>query len=214
MSPPTTGFASPWRRAWYVRLVAAARRLLRPFGAAETALIDWLAVRQNRRVARHLLGAPARRALLIVPRCVKKAGCRADVQNGLDECLVCRQCPLGDVAEICGRHQVEALVAFRSQHAFEMARRLQPDVIIASACHDRLVKAWRSVPEVPALLTPLAGMERMCVNATLDLDWLEQQVAAAAAGRSAPAGPTPDPTIGPHLGAAPLAGACPPVQCP
>jgi hypothetical protein len=52
-----------------------------------------------------------------------------------------------------------------------------------------MVKALRSVPEVPALLAPLAGMDRMCVNATLDLAWLEQQVAAAAAGRAVCDGP-------------------------
>ena len=179
-------FASPWQRSGYVRLVAAARRLLRPFGRAEHALIAWLADNQNRRVARHLAGSPARRILLIMPRCVKKTGCRADVQNGLGECLACMGCPLGDVAQICHRHDVQALVAFRSHIAFEMAHTIKPDVIIASACHDRMVKALRSVPDVPALLTPLAGMERMCVNATLDLSWIDRQVAAVAAGRPAP----------------------------
>ncbi len=176
-------FRSPWQQAWYVAAVAAARRLLRPFGRAEERLIAWLARRQNRRVARHLARTPARRILLLMPRCVKKAGCHVDVQHGLDECLACGQCPLGDVAQICRRHDVQALVAFRSHIAFEMARTIRPDVVIASACHDRLVKAWRSVPELPALLTPLAGMEKMCVNATLDLAWIEGQVAAAAAGR-------------------------------
>lgn len=176
-------YASPWQRSWYVRMVAGARRLLRPFGRAEHDLIAWLARRQNQRVARHLRGSPARRILLIMPRCVKKSGCHADVQRGLAECLTCLGCPLGDVALICQRHQVQALVAFRSQVAFEMARTRKPDVIIASACHDRMVKAWRSVPDVPALLAPLAGMERMCVNATLDLPWLEQQVASVASGR-------------------------------
>lgn len=199
-------FSSPWRRRWYVGLVAALRRLLRPFGRAEQALIAWLAGRQNRRVARHLAGSPARRVLLIMPRCVKKSGCRADVQRGLDECLACMQCPLGDVAQVCRRHDVQALVAFRSHIAFEMARTLEPDVIIASACHDRMVKAWRSVPDVPALLVPLAGMERMCVNATLDLPWLERQVAAAAAGRAA---------VGRGDGAPrPAAPSLPTVECP
>jgi hypothetical protein len=182
-------FRSPWRHRWYVWAVNAGRRVLRPFGRGEEAFIAWLARRQNGRVARHLAKVPARRALLIMPRCVKKTGCHVDVQHGLDECLACMGCPLGDVAQVCRRHDVEALVAFRSHIAFEMARTLKPDVIIASACHDRMVKALRNVPEVPALLAPLAGMDRMCVNATLDLAWLEQQVAAAAAGRAVSDGP-------------------------
>lgn len=212
-------FSSPWRRRWYVGLVTAARRLLRPFGRAEQALIAWLAERQNGRVARHLAGSPARSILLIMPRCVKKSGCRADVQRGLDECLACLQCPLGDVALICRRHDVQALVAFRSHIAFEMARAHRPDVIIASACHDRMVKAWRNVPDVPALLAPLAGMERMCVNATLDLPWLERQVAAVAAGRAAaPPAERMEPAAEPGHGAAATLAAphtpFPTVECP
>ncbi len=184
-------FRSPWRHRWYVWAVEAARRLLRPFGRGEDAFIAWLARRQNRRVERHLAQAPARRVLLIMPRCVKKTGCRVDVQHGLGECLACMACPLGDVAQMCRRHDVQALVAFRSHIAFEMARTQKPDVIIASACHDRMVKALRSVPDVPAVLAPLAGMERMCVNATLDLAWLERQVAAAATGRALEDGVAP-----------------------
>lgn len=206
-------FSSPWRRRSYVGLVSALRRVLRPFGRAEQALIGLLAARQNRRVARHLARSPARSVLLIMPRCVKKTGCRADVQHGLDECLACLQCPLGDVALVCRRHDVQALVAFRSHVAFDMARRLQPDVIIASACHDRMVKAWRSVPEVPALLAPLAGMERMCVNATLDLAWLERQVAAVAAGRASVAadGAATEPSSAAGL---PAPTAIPTIECP
>ncbi len=98
------------------------------------------------------------------------------MQTSVSECLSCLQCPVGDAAALCQRHGLRALVAFRSHIAFDMARREQPDVIIASACHDRMIKALRSVPGHPALLAPLTGMERMCVNATLDLKWLETQL--------------------------------------
>jgi hypothetical protein len=183
-------FRSPWRHRWYARGVALLRSLLRPFGGAEKAFIVALTERQNRRVQAHLAQRPAASVLLIMPRCIKKAGCRADVQSSLQECLSCRQCPLGDVAVTCERHQVEALVAFRSHIAFDMARRHRPDLIIASACHDRLVKAMRSVPEIPALLAPLAGMEKMCVNASVDLQWLDGTLADLRRGDGAPAGAT------------------------
>ena len=62
-----------------------------------------------------------------------------------------------------------------------MARREQPGLIIATACEDRLVKALRSVPEIPALLSPLTGMDRMCVGATFNRSWFERQIALASA---------------------------------
>jgi hypothetical protein len=73
-----------------------------------------------------------------------------------------------------------------------------------------MVKAWRSVPDVPALLAPLAGMERMCVNATLDLPWLERQVAAVAAGRATPAVPAEDDAAA----RCPLPAPIPTIECP
>jgi len=169
-------FQSPWQSRRYVALVAAARWVLRPFGDLEDRYIAKLVTDNNRRVARHLETHPARKVLLIMPRCVKKVGCRVDVQASQTECLSCMECPLGDVAVACERHGLQALVAFRSHIAFDMARREKPDVIVATACHDRMIKALRSVPECPALLAPLAGMERMCVNATLDLEWLKKQL--------------------------------------
>ncbi len=48
-----------------------------------------------------------------------------------------------------------------------------------------MIKALRSVPEYPALLAPLAGMDRMCVNATIDLDWLDAQLRRVTRGRAA-----------------------------
>ncbi len=172
----TTTFTSPWQRRGFVHLVAVVRLLLRPWPAAENRFIDRLVEDQNRRVRIHLRKHPPRRVLLIMPRCVKKTGCRAPVQESLFECLDCCRCPLGDVAHLCLEHGVEALVAFRSHIAFALARREQPDLIIASACRDRLVKALRSTPEYPALLTPLTGMRSMCLDAGIDLTWISAQM--------------------------------------
>lgn len=170
-------FHSPWQSPAFVWTVGLARKVLRPWPALENRLITSLTEQQNRRVLRHVrkMDRPGK-LLLIMPRCVKKTGCPADVKNSLEQCLDCRECPLGDVARLCRHHDIQALVAFRSHIAFEMARTVQPDLIIATACHDRLIKALRSVPHIPALLAPLTGMDRMCVNAQVDLAWLEKQL--------------------------------------
>ena len=173
-------FHSPWQSRAYVGLIATVRWLLRPFGHLEDRFIERLIFSNNQRVTDHMRLSPPQKVLLIMPRCVKKVGCRVDVQKSVKECLTCLQCPLGDVATMCEQHGLQALVAFRSHIAFDMARREKPDVIISSACHDRMIKALRSMPNHPALLAPLAGMDRMCVNATLDLSWLEQQLNAVA----------------------------------
>jgi hypothetical protein len=190
-------FRSPWQQNLYVRWVAVLRRLLHPLPAWEERFVEALVRRQNRRVHRHLAQRPARTVLLIMPRCVGRRGCCPDAARDLSASLDCRACPLGDVARLCQAHGVRALVAFRSHIAYELARREKPDLIIATACHDRLVKALRSVPEVPALLAPLAGMEKMCVNADIDLPWLEEQLRGVATKPSPTAAPRTDPVGAP-----------------
>ncbi len=172
-------FSSPWQYSLFIHLLALVRRVLRPWGSLEERFISRVTDRQNQRVHSFLLQNPARNILLIMPRCVKKSGCRAPVQQSLQSCLTCWDCPLGDVSRLCTHYDVRALVAFRSHQAFEIARQDKPDLIIATACGDRLVKALRSVPDIPALLAPLAGMEQQCVNAGINLHWLNIQLATA-----------------------------------
>ena len=186
-------FRSPWQVPLYVRLVAAVRWLLRPAPRLENRFIEALTDVQNGRVRRHLTGKPASTILLIMPRCVSRRGCCQEAGHDVSASRDCHQCPLGDVARLCDRFGVRALVAYRSHIAFAIARDEKPDLSIASACHDRLVKALRSVPEYPALLAPLAGMEKMCVNADIDLVWLEEQLRTVTA-------PRPVPGDGPRLG--------------
>lgn len=182
-----TAYRSAWQLRPFVFAVALVRLLLRPWGDRENRFIDWLTQHENRRVREYLARRPARTVLLILPRCVRRKGCCPDAQIDLARSRDCHACPLGDMARLCERFGVRALVAFRSHIAYAMARKERPDLILATACHDRLVKARRSVPEFPALLTPLAGMERMCVNASVDLVWFERQLQAVTAPAAPPA---------------------------
>jgi hypothetical protein len=180
-------FRSPWRHRPFVGAVALTRLLLRRWRGAEDAFIRFLVGRHNRNVERWLSTRRVSSVLLLLPRCVKRNDCTCDVRavtggsgdhpdvnrRGLAACRDCDRCPLGAVARFTEQYCVRAVVAYRSHIAYAIARAEQPDLIIAAACGDRLIKALRSVPEIPALLSPLRGMERPCCNANCDLDWIE-----------------------------------------
>lgn len=172
---------SPWRHRSLVTATELLRRLLRRLGVDETPLLRRLVRANNRRVRRYLAAAPPRSVLLILPRCVQRGCCRVDRSGSLAPCRECRDCPLGDLARLAERHGLEALVAYRSHVAFAMARERRPDLILAAACEDRLLKALRSVPEIPALLSPLTGMARPCVDASVDLAWFARELQRLAA---------------------------------
>jgi len=174
-------YVSPWQWGPFRSLVKGLRAVLQTLRLGDTGLIRLLVADNNRRVHKHLFRNGAKTILLILPRCVKRKCCDLDPEGSLAGCIDCHDCDLGDLARVAASRDVRALVAFRSHIAYAMARREQPDLIIATACGDRLVKALRSVPEVPALLSPLTGMERLCVDATFDRDWFEHQIAQATA---------------------------------
>jgi hypothetical protein len=201
-------FRSPWRYRLFVGAVTLIRRLLRPWRGAEDAFIRFLVGRHNRNVEQWLQGKKVSSVLLLLPRCVKRSDCTCDVRavtggaadqtdvdrRGLADCRECDGCPLGAVARFTEKYCVRAVVAYRSHLAYAIARAERPDLIIAAACGDRLIKALRSVPEVPALLSPLRAMERPCCNAECDLDWIESRLDGLA--RTVP-GPGPAPATSP-----------------
>lgn len=174
-------YVSPWQWAIFRGAVSGLRTSMSALRLDDAGLIRRLVDDNNRRVTRHLDRHGAGTVLLILPRCVKRKCCAPDPESSLDGCLDCYDCALGDLARIADARGVRALVAFRSHIAYAMARREHPDLIIATACGDRLLKALRSVPEIPALLSPLTGMDRMCVNASFDPDWFEAQILRVAA---------------------------------
>lgn len=175
---------SPWQTPGYVKGVEALRWIARRTAAGEEPLIRRLVAANNRRVERWIAGNPPASVLLILPRCVRRGCCRIPDGGSLDACRGCEDCALGELARIAARHGIPALVAFRSHVAFAMARNEQPDLIIATACEDRLIKALRSVPEIPAFLDPLCGMAKMCHQADFDTTWFADRMALASQART------------------------------
>ena len=178
---------SPWNDPAWVRSVAAARGSLRVQTGSDHDLVRVLVEEQNARVETWVSNRtlPCRDVLLILPRCVKRKCCTVGADGALAACLDCRRCALGELARLADGSGVRAIVAFRSHLAYAAARRDRPDLIIATACEDRLIKAMASVPDIPAYLTPLTGMERMCVNAVTDVAWIGARLAVAGKGSHA-----------------------------
>jgi hypothetical protein len=164
---------SPWQSPEWLRATAVARGDLLNRSGSDHKLIERLVETNNRRVATWLADNPStnRRVMMILPRCVRRNCCRPGPGGDLAQSLHCSSCQLGELARAADRRQVHAFVAFRSHLAYDAARRERPDLIIATACEDRLFKALSSVPDIPALLSPLTRMERMCVGADFNAAW-------------------------------------------
>jgi hypothetical protein len=156
---------------WDALWVRALRPAARWFRAEEAWVLSFCAW-NNHRVREALAGRKARRALVLLPHCVQMARCKADVQQDLVQCYQCGLCPVGDLLPAHLERGWATRITNRSHKAYQEARTYQPDLVVAVACHDRLLKGLTRLPQVPCFVIPLDLPHGMCVDTTFQVPHL------------------------------------------
>jgi hypothetical protein len=164
-------------------------KILRPFFRLINMEEAWLrsfCEWNNQRVMRAFRGKPKRKAMVLLPHCIQATKCKAPVVNSLQSCLKCGKCVVEDAAQEAAKRNWDVKISPRSRAAYIEARKFHPDIIIAIACTDRLVKGLIKLPEIPSFTIPLDLPHGMCVDTTFDFQRLLQVMDAFAETRSRP----------------------------
>jgi len=148
-----------WDGLW----AKAVRPLARRFRAEDAWILSFCAW-NNHRVLGLFRQRKARRALVLLPHCVQLARCKADILTDLGKCYECGLCPVGDLLPLQLERGWESRITNRSHKAYREARDYRPDLIVAVACSDRLLKGLTRLPEIPVYAIPLALPHGMCVD--------------------------------------------------
>jgi len=87
--------------------------------------------------------APAR-VLLLLPHCLQKQGCPADVKADIRNCKLCGKCRMKDLSQVAAKYGIQVHVASGGREA--LARAKQPDVeaVLAVACTKELAEGIRA----------------------------------------------------------------------
>ena len=128
----------------------------------------------NRRVSKTFKTKRVGKAIVLLPHCVQLVGCQALVVENISSCFGCGQCVVDAAAQAAMNYNWDMRVSPRSRTAYSEARKFRPDIIIAVACPDRLVKGLLKLPEVPSYAIPLDLPHGMCVNTAFDFQRLSQ----------------------------------------
>jgi hypothetical protein len=148
-----------WDGFWAKALRPVARRL-----KAEDAWILSFCAWNNHRVRQLFQQRKAERALVLLPHCIQLARCKADVLADLGKCYECGLCSVGELLPLQLERGWESRITNRSHKAYLEARDYRPDLIVAVACADRLLKGLTRLPEVPSYVIPLELPHGMCVD--------------------------------------------------
>jgi hypothetical protein len=156
-----------WEGYWARALRPLARRL-----KLEDAWVLSFCAWNNRRVAEAFRARKARRALVLLPHCIQMARCKAEVQTDLGKCYECGLCGVGELLPLRLQGGWETRLTNRSHKAYLEAREYRPDLIVAVACGDRLLKGLTRLPEVPSYVIPLELPHGMCVDTAFSVPHL------------------------------------------
>jgi len=167
---------------WDGYLLRVLRPLFRLLKLEERWLLSFCAW-NNQRVSRAFRTKRANKAIVLLPRCVQLSKCKASVVENIQSCFRCGKCVVEDAAQAALKYNWDVKIASRSHLAYLEARKSQPDIIIAIACSDRLVKGLLKLPEIPSYTIPLELPRGMCVDATFDFQYLSQAMSALAEPR-------------------------------
>lgn len=141
------------------RVMPLAERSARWFGISrDRAGNAALRVYNGLATARVRAGIRPDELLLLIPRCLDKAGMQG-------------------VMSVAARYGVPLFVAARGRYAREMITRTRPRAVVAIACERDLVSGIHDVAtRLPVLGTTLGLPEGPCKNTTVDLASLEERI--------------------------------------
>jgi hypothetical protein len=110
--------------------------------------------------------------MLLLPHCIQATSCKAPVADNLQSCHRCGRCAAESVADGAAKMGWHAIISPRSRAAYADARKFHPNIIVAVACPDRLVKGLVNLPEIPSFAIPLELPHGMCIDTAFDIERL------------------------------------------
>ena len=118
-----------------------------------------------------------KKLVILLPHCVVWTRCPKKVVKDLASCTECDLCQMEEILGVADRASLPVAIAIRSDEAYAQARGMGPELTVAVACDDRLVKGITRVPELPAFALPLHLPEEACHDNLVDLGGLHETLA-------------------------------------
>lgn len=139
------------------------------------AVNNWLVRHARRRVR------PAN-LLVLLPRCLQRAGCAQGVIEDLDTCRQCGQCDVA--ALICLRDEtgVRFCMAGGGRAAATLTRQSDVHAIVACACEKELAEGIRAAFPKPVLAVLNETPEGFCHNTRVPVERIREAILAMELG--------------------------------
>lgn len=112
--------------------------------------------------------------LILLPQCMQNKDCKCNISEGIDNCLRCGRCKVGEVADISERCGIRTVVAKGGTAARNTVKEFKPDFILAIACERELVSGIGDVGKIPVIGVVNQRPNGYCSNTTVDMVLLKK----------------------------------------
>jgi len=130
---------------------------------------NWLVRHARRRVQ------PAN-LLVLLPRCLQRAGCGQAVIEDLDACRQCGQCDVAALLRLRAETGVRFCMAGGGRAAAARTRRPEVQAVVACACEKELLDGIRAAFPKPVLAVRNDTPEGFCCNTRVDIGCLREAI--------------------------------------
>ncbi len=114
--------------------------------------------------------------LIVLPHCLQNSKCSRRIRNGLDECIQCSNCNIGDIKEIINQYGVTAEIATGGTSARKVIQDIKPEFVIAVACERDLTSGLLDVKGIPVYGILNKRPNGPCKDTFVDIDELKTTI--------------------------------------
>jgi uncharacterized protein len=132
---------------------------------------NWLVRHARRRVR------PAN-LLVLLPRCLQRAGCGQGVVDDLAACRQCGQCDVAGLIRLRDETGVRFRMAGGGRAAAALTRQADVRAVVACACEKELADGIRAAFPKPVLAVPNDTPEGFCRNTRVSTERLREAIRA------------------------------------
>lgn len=119
---------------------------------------------------------PKDKILVLLPHCLQNSECSRRIRNGLNECVQCSSCNIGDIKEIVNRYGADAEIATGGTSARKIIQERNPQFVIAVACERDLTSGLMDVKGIPVYGILNQRPNGPCKDTFVDIDELEKVI--------------------------------------
>ncbi len=125
---------------------------------------------------------PAGSVLLIAPRCIHRSDCKLNVEEDINDCVLCGRCNVKELVELSRKSGLRCVISRGGREAAAFAKDPSIKGIIAVACVKELAMGILAVFPKPVIAVSNCLPNGACKDTCVNMDELRRAVSEMISG--------------------------------